>query len=217
MQLAPLRGAAVAPEPYREPSREPPAPAREGPHAAEAAGGGGGPVGEFFAALGPDWRLTAAQRVKLAPAVTAALNAGWTPQALAAFAGANISGVRNPYAVLVTHLSATRLAPPPPGQRPFRPPGAVSATSGPVGERISTERTLGAARPAIRWPTNLDMADQRPIGRVESTSAGALGATGSDGAPMPTSRPAKARHGPGRRDSVRPSAYHGTRVRLPEG
>ena len=43
-------------------------PAREAPSAAEAADGGG-PVGEFFAALGADWRLTGAQRVSLAPAV----------------------------------------------------------------------------------------------------------------------------------------------------
>jgi hypothetical protein len=34
VQRAQLRGAAVAPEPYREPSREPAAPAREAPHAA---------------------------------------------------------------------------------------------------------------------------------------------------------------------------------------
>jgi hypothetical protein len=121
VQRAPLRGAAVAPEPYREPSREPAASASAAPHAAEASGGGGGPVGKFFAALGPDWRLTATQRVRLAPAVTAALNAGWTPQALAAFTGANTSGVRNPYAVLVMRLSAADL-PLPPGQRPSRPP-----------------------------------------------------------------------------------------------
>ena len=54
------RGAAVAPEPYKEPSQEPAAPAREGPPAAGA--GDGGLVGEFFAALDCDWRLTAAQR-----------------------------------------------------------------------------------------------------------------------------------------------------------
>ena len=39
-------------------------------------------------------------------AVTAALNAGWTPRALAAITGANTSGVRNPYAVLAVRLSA---------------------------------------------------------------------------------------------------------------
>jgi Helix-turn-helix domain len=115
------RGAVVAPEPYREPSEEPaaPAPAREALHAAEAVGGGGR-IGEFFTALGPDWRLTAAQRARLAPAVAAALNAGWMPQALAAFAGANTTGVRSPYAVLAARLSPAEL-PPPHGQRPARP------------------------------------------------------------------------------------------------
>jgi hypothetical protein len=120
VQLAPPRGAAVAPEPYTEPSREPAAPAREAPQAAEAAGGGG-PVGELFAALGADWQLTAAQRARLAPAVATALNAGWTPQTLAAFTGANTSGVRNPYAALAARLSPAEL-PPPHRQRPSRPP-----------------------------------------------------------------------------------------------
>jgi hypothetical protein len=115
------RGAVVAPEPYREPSREPAALAREAPPAVEAADCGGGPASEFFAALGRDWQLTIAQRARLAPAVTAALNAGWTPQALAAFAGANTSGVRNPYAVLVARLAPAELPPPYP-KRPPRPP-----------------------------------------------------------------------------------------------
>src|ERR1022692_942927 len=50
----------------------------------------------------PGW-LTAAQRARLSPAVTTALSAGWTPGALAAFAGANTDGVRSPYAVLANH------------------------------------------------------------------------------------------------------------------
>ena len=120
VQLARLRGAAVAPEPSKEPSREPAAPARDAPQAAEAADGGG-PVGEFFAVLGADWRLTGAQRARLTPAVATALNAGWTPQALAAFTGANTSGVRNLYAVLAARLSSAEL-PPPHTQRPSRPP-----------------------------------------------------------------------------------------------
>ena len=53
----------------------------------------------FFAALGPGWPLTARQRTRLGPPVAAALAAGWTPAALAAFAGANTGGVRSPYAV----------------------------------------------------------------------------------------------------------------------
>ena len=111
------RGAVVAPEPYKEPSREPAA-AREAPHAADAAGGG--PIGEFFAALGPNWQLTSAQRARLAPAVQAAFHAGWMPQALVAVAGANTTGVRSPYAVLAARLSPAEL-PPPHGQRPIRP------------------------------------------------------------------------------------------------
>ena len=55
-----VAGVVVAPEPYKEPSREPAAPAREAPQVADVAGGGG-PINEFFAALGPDWRLTVAQ------------------------------------------------------------------------------------------------------------------------------------------------------------
>jgi Helix-turn-helix domain len=95
-------------------------PAREAPSAAGATDGGG-PVGEFFAVLGADWRLTGAQRARLTPAVATALNAGWTQQALAAFTGANTSGVRNPYAVLAARLSSAEL-PPPRTQRPSRPP-----------------------------------------------------------------------------------------------
>ncbi len=118
VQPVPARGAAVAPEPYKEPSREPPAaaPAREAPPAAS-----GGPAGEYFAALGDRWQLTGRQRARLIPAVMAALAAGWTPHGLAAFTGANTAGVRNPYAVLAARLSPGEL-PPPQGQRPTRPP-----------------------------------------------------------------------------------------------
>jgi hypothetical protein len=112
MQPAQPRGAAVAPEPYIEPYIEPAAPARVGeapPAAATAADGG--PTGEFFTDLGADWRLTAAQQARLAPAVTAALDAGWTPRALATFT-ANTAGVRNPYAVLAARLSPAELPQP---------------------------------------------------------------------------------------------------------
>lgn len=60
-------------------------------------------------AIGSAWRLTAAQRGRLAPAVDAALRAGWTPAELAAFTGANTGGVRNPYAVLAARLSPDEL------------------------------------------------------------------------------------------------------------
>jgi hypothetical protein len=148
VQRAPSRGAAVAPEPYEEPSREPAA-GRETPDAAGTASGGG-PAGEFFAALGPDWRLTAAQRARLARAVTAALNAGWTPQALAAFAGANTSGVRNQYAVLAARLAPAEL-PSAHRQRPARPPWC--------GECDQATRMLGfdsdAPRPCPRCKPSL--------------------------------------------------------------
>jgi hypothetical protein len=97
VQAARTRGAAAAPEPYEEPSMEPSAvPAR----ASDAPPGDhdrldGGRVGEFFDALGHAWRLTAAQRHRLAPAVGAALSAGWTPAELAESTGANTAGVRN--------------------------------------------------------------------------------------------------------------------------
>jgi len=80
-------------------------------------------VGEFFdrlASVSPLWRLTAAQRRRLAPAAAAALAAGWAPAALAEFAGANTAGIRNPGAVLAVRLSPAELPPRPP--RPARPP-----------------------------------------------------------------------------------------------
>jgi hypothetical protein len=89
--------------------------------AAALDGPGGGPIGEFFTALGPDWQLTAAQQARLAAAVTAALNAGWTPRTLAAITGTNTSGVRNPYAVLAARLAPAEL-PLPHTQRPSLPP-----------------------------------------------------------------------------------------------
>jgi len=121
VQPAPERGAAVAPEPPAEPSMKPTAASartHEARLAAEAADGG--PVSEFFAALGDAWRLTAAQRARLAPAAQTALSTGWKPAALAEFTGSNTEGVRNPYAVLAARLSPAEL-PAPPGRSP-RPP-----------------------------------------------------------------------------------------------
>jgi hypothetical protein len=115
VQLAQSRGAAVAPEPSLEPSPEPSAArAHATPPAAPGAPGGGyEQVSELFAALGDRWRLTAAQRARLAPAVSTALAAGWAPRELAAFTGANTDGVRNPYAVLTARLSGAELPAPP--------------------------------------------------------------------------------------------------------
>jgi hypothetical protein len=123
VQAVQPRGAAAAPEPYVEPSIEPPAAparAREAPLSDQAAGGGA-PVGEFFADLADAWLVTAEQRARLAPAVKAALDIGWTPSSLAAFTGANIDGVRSPYAVLTSRLSPAEL-PRPIGHGPPRPP-----------------------------------------------------------------------------------------------
>jgi hypothetical protein len=87
VQLAQSRGAAVAPEPSKKPCLEPSAAPGRVDEAPALDGQGGGPIGEFFAALGPGWRLTAAQRARLAAAVTAALKSGWTPGTLAAITG----------------------------------------------------------------------------------------------------------------------------------
>jgi Helix-turn-helix domain len=123
VQPAHERGAAVAPEPSKEPSMEPSAASAHARQVTATPGtaGGGQAVGEFFAVLGDGWRLTADQRARLAPAVQAALDAGWLPPALAAFAGANTAGVRNPYAVLAARLSPAEL-PPQQRQRPALPP-----------------------------------------------------------------------------------------------
>ncbi len=117
VQSVPQRGAAAAPEPSMEPYLEPSAGrtrAYEASHPDHAAGGGA--IGEFFADLGDAWLLSAEQRARLAPAVQAAIDTGWTPGALAAFTGANIDAVRSPYAVMTARLSASQL-PPPPAQR----------------------------------------------------------------------------------------------------
>ena len=125
VQLVQPRGAAAAPEPYLEPSREPSAAvaqAREEPAALGAASvpatASDGRAGEFFAARGNDWNMTGSHRARLMPLVTAALQAGWSPGGLARFTGANTSGVRNPYAVLAARLSAAELPDPPVRQRP---------------------------------------------------------------------------------------------------
>ena len=104
MQLTHERGAAVAPEPSKEPYREPSTAAhrRETQTAAEGKLGSGGLVSEFFAVLGDAWRLTEAQRARLAPAVKAALDMGWTPRTLVSVTGTNTTVVRNPYAVLAS-------------------------------------------------------------------------------------------------------------------
>jgi hypothetical protein len=109
---------------------------------------GSKPAEEYFAALGDGWRLTAAQRARLAPAAETALSTGWTPAALAAFTGANTSGVRSPYADLAARLSPAELPPRPRDRRGRH--GAVSATRSP-GCSASTATRRACARAANRW------------------------------------------------------------------
>ena len=76
VQPAQERGAAVAPEPSREPPNEPsaaPGRARTGRPGGDC-GFGGGRACEFFDGLGDAWPLTAAQRGRILPAVEAALS-----------------------------------------------------------------------------------------------------------------------------------------------
>jgi hypothetical protein len=82
---------------------------------------GAAAAGRYFDGLGPQWRLTPAQRERLTPAVEAALAGGWRSDQLAEFPGANSAGVRNPYAVLSARLSPDQL-PPAPGSSSSRPP-----------------------------------------------------------------------------------------------
>lgn len=109
---------AMSPDPPKNHQRTAATPAREVRPVARSAAGGG-QAGEFFAALDDAWRLTAAQRARLAPAVKAALDRGWAPQALASATGRNTTGVRNPYAVLAARLSPAEL--PLPASRPAWP------------------------------------------------------------------------------------------------
>lgn len=60
------------------------------------------------------------QRLRLAPMVAVALEAGWAPAALAAFVSANTAGVRSPAAVLAARLSPAEL-PAPVGPARARP------------------------------------------------------------------------------------------------
>jgi hypothetical protein len=125
VHLAQPRGAAAAPESSKEPHREPsatPARAREATPAGNEDEATAIRPGEFFAALGDAWLLTADQRARLTPAVAAALDTGWSPAELAAFSGANTDGVRNPYAVLAARLSPEQLPTLPVLQSVRRPP-----------------------------------------------------------------------------------------------
>ena len=176
------RGAAVAPEPSLEPSRESPAAyagARDAdPAAADDRPRAGGGAGEFFAHLGPGWPLTDRQRRRLAPAVAGALAAGWDPAALAAFVGANTAGVRNPAAVLAARLSPAEL-PPAPGRARARPPWCGAGDCDERTRRL--QRADGAD--AGRCPRC------HPLGAESTGGAGPAAASGA-GHPTQTALPA---------------------------
>ena len=97
------------------PAREP----NQGADEVRAEPGAGGAHEEFHAALGPAWPLSRGQRRRLAPRITAALQAGWAPTTLATYVGANIDGVRSPYAVLACRLADL---PDPPLSGRIKPP-----------------------------------------------------------------------------------------------
>lgn len=134
LKPVPSRGEASSPEPSYEPSMnrpEPPPPSEHGEQQSQEnqAAGGDLRLGEFFDGLGPAWPLSSAQRERLAPAARSALSRGWEPRALAAHIGANISGVRNPYAVLKARLRPTELPEPPDlAQQPGTAPTIRMAT-----------------------------------------------------------------------------------------
>jgi len=169
VQLAQPRGAAVAPEPPREPSIEPPAAPHPRAGHRPTTMAGGGPAGVFFAALGDGWRLTAAQRARLAPAVRAALEAGWLPHALAAFTGASTAGVRSPYVVLAARLSPGEL-PPPRGSRFARPPwcGECDQFTRMLGFDGDTPRPCPRCKPAA-IPSRASPAPPLPRARTSSS------------------------------------------------
>jgi hypothetical protein len=106
---------------HRTTTEPPPSPLREGAAASALTGRGAEEGGDFFerlAAMSPQSGLGRGQRRRAAPAVTAALAAGWTPGALAEFVGGNTNGIRNPGAVLAARLSPSELAPPRAKRRP---------------------------------------------------------------------------------------------------
>ncbi|MGW5364453.1 hypothetical protein [Actinopolymorpha pittospori] len=70
-------------------------------------------------ALGSRWRLGRHAIERLAPAIDAALDAGWTSESLAAHLRESPEGVRSPYAVLSARLADL---PSPPALRPERRP-----------------------------------------------------------------------------------------------
>jgi hypothetical protein len=110
------------------------------------------------------WILTPAQRARLVPAVEAALSSGWSPAELAAFTGANVSGVRNPFAVLAARLSPAglpaRTQPSPP-----RPPWCGDCAERTRRREDGTGADAGrcpACHPLAPWPVRVRPRNQHP-------------------------------------------------------
>lgn len=76
-------------------------------------------VAAVLADLPPDWKLGTRSARRLSGPIRSALEAGWSPAALARQLGANPEGVRNPYAVLAARLDDL---PAPPAKRAERRP-----------------------------------------------------------------------------------------------
>ena len=76
---------------------------------------------ELLRALPAPWRLGVRAVRELAPAVSAALAAGWSPTALGEYLAANPDGVKAPAAVLASRLHPEVLPAPPRACRPVEP------------------------------------------------------------------------------------------------
>jgi hypothetical protein len=144
VQLMQPRGAVVALEPSKEPSEEPSA-ARA--HLREALPiddrGLGGSAGEFFAAIAAGWRLSAAQRDRLAARSS---RPRWTRDGAGGagrVTGGNTDGVRNPYAVLAARLSSAELPAPPARLITVKIATALSYTGQARSARSSLSTTAG--------------------------------------------------------------------------
>lgn len=118
-----------------------------------------------------NYQGTAAPAKRLDPAVTDALTAGWTPDALAEVAGPNTAGIRNPAASLAARLSPAgfrgRSRMPRNGRR-----GAASATK-PPGYWATTATRRAPARAARAQPNRRSFRTQdslRPHRRKQANA-----------------------------------------------
>ena len=135
---------------------------------------------EVLAGLGPSWPLTAGQRRKLTPKVSAALAVGWSKPALSAHLAANPDGVKSPAAVLGARLDDL-----PPAEKDSRSAAQRLAWCGRCDE--PTRQRENAEGHPYRCPdchplrVSRSPADQDP-GRPKPPS------THRPGSPLPTNR-----------------------------